>query len=123
MFAPCRSVGPFAAIVATYGTVNTVDDAEVSIRIVVLGCAVIVVGLATLDCKVMQAIAVSLTRITSSRGFAIELDAAVVAIGASRVGIPVPYRPHIVRYETEFWCLPHACPSFYRQCFRACILR
>ena len=102
-FRPLSLSGPFAAIVSVFRTANTVDDAEVPVWILVLGGAGITVGLATLGYKVMQAIGVSLTRITPSRGFAIELGAAAVVVGASRIGIPVSTTHCQVRI-TSFLC-------------------
>lgn len=84
-----NSIGPFAAIVSIYQSGEAAEDSEVPIWILVIGGLGIVFGLATLGYKVMQAIGVSLTRITPSRGFAIELGAAAVVVGASRLSIPV----------------------------------
>ena len=58
-------------------------------RVLALGGAGIVVGLATYGYKIISALGVKLVRVTPSRGFAIELGAAFVIVTGSFLGIPL----------------------------------
>eukprot|EP00873_Tetraselmis_striata_P001189 jgi/Tetstr1/421453/TSEL_012402.t1 len=84
-----NSIGPFAAIWAIYKAHGISKKAEVPIWILVLGGFGIVLGLATYGYKIMCAIGVKMCRITPSRGFAIELGAAIVIVVGSQLGIPL----------------------------------
>ena len=68
---------------------ETSDKSEVPIWILILGGAGIVAGLATLGYKIIASIGVNLVRVTPSRGFTIELGAAIVVLIGSRLGIPL----------------------------------
>ena len=57
--------------------------------ILALGGAGIVVGLATMGYKIMASIGVNLVRVTPSRGFTIEMGAAIVVLIGSRLGLPL----------------------------------
>ncbi|KAI0565835.1 Phosphate transporter [Gracilaria domingensis] len=65
------------------------DKQEVPIWILALGGAGIVLGLAMWGYRIIVAIGVKLTKLTPSRGFAIEIGAAITVLIASSVGIPV----------------------------------
>ena len=62
---------------------------EQSYRILLLGGLGIAAGLLLYGYKIMRAIGVKLAAITPSRGFAIELGAAMVIIFGSRMGWPL----------------------------------
>lgn len=57
--------------------------------ILVMGGLGIVVGLATLGYKIMRVLGVKMTRLTNSRGFCVELAAALTVIIGSRYGLPL----------------------------------
>lgn len=61
----------------------------VDLWILALGGFGIVLGLAMWGYRIIVAIGVKLTKLTPSRGFAIEIGAAVTVIIASRIGLPV----------------------------------
>ena len=84
-----NSIGPFAAIWAIYRNEGIEKKSEVPVWILCMGGLGIVLGLATYGYKIMAAIGVKMCRITASRGYAIELGAAVVIILGSRLGIPL----------------------------------
>eukprot|EP00178_Gracilaria_changii_P000167 TRINITY_DN1015_c0_g1_i1.p2 TRINITY_DN1015_c0_g1~~TRINITY_DN1015_c0_g1_i1.p2 ORF type:complete len:644 (+),score=125.62 TRINITY_DN1015_c0_g1_i1:9476-11407(+) len=65
------------------------DKQSVPIWILALGGAGIVAGLAMWGYRIIVAIGVKLTKLTPSRGFAIEIGAAITVLIASSVGIPV----------------------------------
>jgi len=88
-----NAMGPFMAIYAAYtsgGKIvskpNIGDDAY---WILALGGAGIGLGLLLYGYKIIQAIGVKLAVITPSRGFAIELGAAIVIIVGSYLGLPL----------------------------------
>lgn len=84
-----NSVGPFAAIVITYQKGRLNKKAEVPKWILAFGGIGIVVGLGTYGYNIMRAIGVKLIAVTPSRGFAIELGAAVVIAIGSFYGLPL----------------------------------
>ena len=84
-----NSIGPFAGVVSIYVHRGISDKSEVPIWILILGGAGIVAGLATLGYKIIASIGVNLVRVTPSRGFTIELGAAIVVLIGSRLGIPL----------------------------------
>uniref|UniRef100_A0A7S1X941 Phosphate transporter n=1 Tax=Tetraselmis chuii TaxID=63592 RepID=A0A7S1X941_9CHLO len=84
-----NSIGPFAAIWAIYQSEGIAKKSAVPTWILVLGGFGIVLGLATYGYKIMCAIGVKMCRITPSRGFAIELGAAIVIVVGSQLGIPL----------------------------------
>ena len=84
-----NSIGPFAAIWAIYQNQGIEKKSEVPVWILAMGGLGIVLGLATYGYKIMAAIGVKMCRITASRGYAIELGAAIVIILGSRLGIPL----------------------------------
>ncbi len=65
------------------------QDQSVELWILALGGFGIVAGLAMWGYRIIVAIGVKLTKLTPSRGFSIELGAAITVIIASRIGLPV----------------------------------
>lgn len=84
-----NSIGPFAAIFMIYRKESSSSKATVPEWILVLGGAGIVLGLGTYGYNIIRAIGVKLIKVTASRGFAIELGAAIVIIIGSQYGIPL----------------------------------
>lgn len=62
---------------------------EVPLWILAMGGAGIVLGLAMWGYRIILAIGVKLTKLTPSRGFSIEIGAAITVLIASQIGIPV----------------------------------
>lgn len=62
---------------------------DVDLWILALGGVGIVLGLAMWGYRIIVAIGVKLTKLTPSRGFSIEIGAAITVIIASRLGLPV----------------------------------
>lgn len=71
--------------VVKYGT----SKQDVDVWILALGGAGIVAGLAMWGYRIIAAIGTNLTKMTPSRGFSIEVGAAITVIIASRIGLPV----------------------------------
>lgn len=84
-----NSIGPLAAIVGAWN--RSAFDSKVPVQkwVLAVGAVGIVIGLATYGYKIIGAIGVKLSKITASRGFAIELGAAMVIILGSNYGIPL----------------------------------
>lgn len=74
--------------VANYADYSSVKQ-DVPLWILAMGGAGIVLGLAMWGYRIIVAIGMKLTKLTPSRGFSIEVGAAVTVILASRVGLPV----------------------------------
>merc|ERR1712087_719244 len=87
-----NAMGPFMAIYAIYndgGVSKKVDMDNDAYWILAVGGVGIGVGLLLYGYKIMRAIGVKLAVITPSRGFAIELGAAIVIIIGSYLGLPL----------------------------------
>ena len=84
-----NAIAPLATIyhIYKYNTIESTQD--VPIWVLVLGAVGIVIGLSTWGYKIIDRIGSELTKITPSRGFIIELSAALTVIIASRSEIPV----------------------------------
>ena len=84
-----NAVAPLATIFSIYQYNEVMEETEVPIWILVLGGAGIVLGLATWGYKIIDRIGRELTKVSPSRGFIIELSAAITVIIASRTELPV----------------------------------
>ena len=84
-----NAVAPLATIFSIYQYNEVLEETEVPIWILVLGGAGIVLGLATWGYKIIDRIGKELTKVSPSRGFIIELSAAITVIIASRTELPV----------------------------------
>lgn len=84
-----NSVAPLATIYYIYQYNEVTKKADVPIWILVLGGIGIVFGLATWGYKIINRMGRELTKISASRGFIIELAAALTVIIASRAEMPV----------------------------------
>ena len=84
-----NSVAPFATVYAIYLTGEVNKESDVPIWILVMGGVGIVIGLGTWGYRIIERIGRELTKVTASRGFIIELSAALSTIIASRTEMPV----------------------------------
>tara|TARA_Y100000590_G_scaffold98485_3_gene112068 strand:+ start:9130 stop:10668 length:1539 start_codon:yes stop_codon:yes gene_type:complete len=84
-----NAVAPLATIFSIYQYNIVTETTDVPIWILVLGGAGIVLGLATWGYKIIDRIGKELTKVSPSRGFIIELSAAITVIIASRTELPV----------------------------------
>jgi sodium-dependent phosphate transporter len=85
-------MGPFMAIYAAYTSGEIVSKPNLgndSYWILALGGTGIGLGLLLYGYKIIEAIGVKLAVVTPSRGFAIELGAAIVIIIGSYIGLPL----------------------------------
>ena len=84
-----NAVAPLATIFSIYQYNEVSETMVVPIWILALGGAGIVIGLATWGYKIIDRIGRELTKVSPSRGFIIELSAAITVIIASRTELPV----------------------------------
>jgi len=84
-----NAIGPLASVYTIWQT-GTVDSSnETQIWILAYGGVGIVLGLFLLGRRVIETLGHNITHLTPSRGFTIELGAALTVLVASRAGIPV----------------------------------
>jgi len=84
-----NSIGPMAAVYAIWESGEVEKKNEMPLWILGLGGVGIVAGLLLYGYKIMQAIGFELTKLSPSRGFSIELGAALVVLTGSRLEIPL----------------------------------
>ena len=84
-----NSIAPFATIYAIHTTNEVSKKSDVPIWILFMGGLGIVLGLMTWGYRIIDRIGKELTKITASRGFLIELSAALTVLIASRAEMPV----------------------------------
>ena len=88
-----NAVGPFAAIWYVYKYERVQKKTEGIENdmywILTLGGVGLIVGMATYGYNMMRALGVKLTKITPSRGFAIELGSALIIISGSKLKLPL----------------------------------
>ena len=84
-----NAVAPLATIFSIYQYNEVSETMVVPIWILALGGSGIVIGLATWGYKIIDRIGRELTKVSPSRGFIIELSAAITVIIASRTELPV----------------------------------
>ena len=84
-----NAVAPLATIYYIYKNDEIASKMEVPLWILALGGFGMVVGLGTWGYKIIERMGRELTKISTSRGFIIELSAALTVIIASRLELPV----------------------------------
>lgn len=84
-----NSIGPMAAVYAIWESGVVEKKNDMPLWILAVGGLGIVAGLVLYGYKIMQAIGFELTKLSPSRGFSIELGAALVVLTGSRLEIPL----------------------------------
>jgi len=84
-----NAIAPICAILAIYDTGALTSEAPVPQWVLVMGAVGIIIGLALFGYKVIISIGYRLTKLSPSRGFAIQLSTSFVVVLASYLGIPV----------------------------------
>ena len=84
-----NSIAPLATIYSIYKLESVNKKMDVPLWVLFIGGLGIVLGLATWGYKIIDRIGKELTKITPSRGFIIELSAALTTLIASRAELPV----------------------------------
>eukprot|EP00492_Amphilonche_elongata_P005145 TRINITY_DN63_c0_g1_i2.p1 TRINITY_DN63_c0_g1~~TRINITY_DN63_c0_g1_i2.p1 ORF type:complete len:238 (-),score=35.48 TRINITY_DN63_c0_g1_i2:385-1098(-) len=84
-----NSIGPMAAVYGIWYDAEVNKKVEMPLWILAMGGVGIVAGLILYGYNIMQAIGFELTKLSPSRGFSIELGAALVVLTGSRLEIPL----------------------------------
>ncbi|KAF5373491.1 hypothetical protein D9615_009481 [Tricholomella constricta] len=85
-----NAIGPFAVIYSVWKTGDSASSkAPVPVWTLAFGGAMIVIGLATYGYNIMKVLGNKITLHSPSRGFSMELGAAITVILASQYGLPV----------------------------------
>jgi len=84
-----NSIGPMAAVYGIWYDAEVSKKVEMPLWILAMGGVGIVAGLILYGYNIMQAIGFELTKLSPSRGFSIELGAALVVLTGSRLEIPL----------------------------------
>jgi len=84
-----NAIAPLSAVLSIYKDGGASSKSEVQKWVLALGGVGIVLGLATYGYKLIISLGYRMTKVSPSRGFAIELSAATVVVVASFIGIPI----------------------------------
>lgn len=84
-----NAVGPWAAVYETYRTGKTDADAPTPIWFLVIAGILLGLGFWFYGFKIMRAMGNKITQMSPTRGFSMELGAAITVLLASRLGLPV----------------------------------
>lgn len=84
-----NAVGPIAAVYETYKTGAVATESATPTWILVIGGLLLGMGFWFYGYHVMRALGNKITQMSPTRGFAIELGAAITVLMASRLGLPV----------------------------------
>ncbi|KAG2223335.1 hypothetical protein INT45_008992 [Circinella minor] len=84
-----NAVGPLATIFDIWQKGTVGGESPVPVWVLVYGGIAIDVGLATMGYRLMRALGNNITRLTPSRGFSVELGAALTVLTASQLELPV----------------------------------
>ncbi|KAL7537196.1 hypothetical protein ACHAXR_007652 [Thalassiosira sp. AJA248-18] len=84
-----NAIAPLSAVLSIYQDGEVSSKAPVQKWVLALGGAGIVMGLALYGYKLIISLGYRMTKVSPSRGFAIELSAATVVVVASFIGIPI----------------------------------
>jgi len=84
-----NAIAPLSAVLSIYSNNGVEAKSPVQKWVLALGGAGIVMGLALYGYKLIISLGYRMTKVSPSRGFAIELSAATVVVVASFIGIPI----------------------------------
>lgn len=84
-----NAIAPLSAVLSIYKEGKVSSKSDVQKWVLALGGAGIVFGLALYGYKLIISLGYRMTKVSPSRGFAIELSAATVVVVASFIGIPI----------------------------------
>ena len=84
-----NAVGPVAAVYSTYRTGEVDTESSTPIWILVIGGLLLGLGFWFFGYHIIRSLGNKITQMSPTRGFSIELGAAITVLLASRLGLPV----------------------------------
>ncbi|EGT37585.1 hypothetical protein CAEBREN_06717 [Caenorhabditis brenneri] len=84
-----NAIAPLAALISIYRYKNTEQNEIVPIYVLLYGVLAICVGLWTLGHRVIKTVGQKMSEINPASGFTIEFGAAMTALLASKIGLPI----------------------------------
>ncbi|KAK0409974.1 hypothetical protein QR680_004873 [Steinernema hermaphroditum] len=84
-----NAIAPLTALLAIYMNMDVMQTAETPIYVLLYGVLAICVGLCVLGHRVIRTVGTEMSEINPASGFTIEFGAAVTALVASKLGIPI----------------------------------
>lgn len=84
-----NAVGPVSAVYSTYRSGVVETEAATPIWILVIGGLLLGLGFWFMGYHIIRALGNKITQMSPTRGFSIELGAAITVLMASRLGLPV----------------------------------
>uniref|UniRef100_A0A1I8ABK7 Phosphate transporter n=1 Tax=Steinernema glaseri TaxID=37863 RepID=A0A1I8ABK7_9BILA len=84
-----NAIAPLTALLAIYMNMDVMQTAETPIYVLLYGVFAICVGLCILGHRVIKTVGQEMSEINPASGFTIEFGAAVTALLASKMGIPI----------------------------------
>lgn len=84
-----NAVGPLAAVYETYRTGDIATESPTPVWILVIGGLMLGLGFWFYGYHIMRALGNKITQMSPTRGFSIEIGAAITVLMASRLGLPV----------------------------------
>lgn len=85
----CNAIAPLVALIAVYRDFDVYQKKETPIYVLLYGVLAICVGLWCLGHKVIRTVGTKMSEVNPASGFCIEFGAAVTALLASKLGLPI----------------------------------
>ncbi|CAO4380273.1 unnamed protein product [Caenorhabditis nigoni] len=85
----CNAIAPLVALIAVYRDFDVYQKRETPIYVLLYGVLAICVGLWCLGHKVIRTVGSKMSEVNPASGFCIEFGAAVTALLASKLGLPI----------------------------------
>lgn len=84
-----NAIAPLTSLILIYKTMDVRQEEETPIYVLLFGVFAICVGLVALGHKVIRTVGIRMSHINPASGFTIEFGAAVTALVASKIGVPI----------------------------------
>ncbi|CAI2353227.1 unnamed protein product [Caenorhabditis sp. 36 PRJEB53466] len=85
----CNAIAPLVALIAVYRDFDVYQKKDTPIYVLLYGVLAICVGLWCLGHKVIRTVGTKMSEVNPASGFCIEFGAAVTALLASKLGLPI----------------------------------
>ncbi|CAI5452200.1 unnamed protein product [Caenorhabditis angaria] len=85
----CNAIAPLVALIAIYRDYDVYQKKETPLYVLLYGVLAICVGLWCLGHKVIRTVGTKMSEVNPASGFCIEFGAAVTALLASKLGLPI----------------------------------